>query len=113
MQEPQRHLSAPADEAVATHLVSPASAAGPATTPSATPSPSATASGAAEVSKVDLQLGRDVVRGLTEVMIHYRVLSMSLQRGGFVSNNHHQGNVLSCSCALTSAGYVLASERTP
>lgn len=81
MQEPQCHVCSPADEAAATHLVSPASAAGPATTPSATPSPSATASGAAKVSKVDLQLGRDVVGGLTEVVIHYRVLSMSLQRG--------------------------------
>lgn len=65
-------------KAVATHLVSPASTAGPATTPSATPSPSAATAGAAQVSKVDLQLGRDIVRRLAEVMIHDGVFSVSL-----------------------------------
>ena len=67
-------------KAVATYLVSSASTAGPATTPSATPSPSATTSGAAKVSKVDLQLGCDIICWLAEVMIHYRVLSVSLKR---------------------------------
>lgn len=61
------------------HLVSSASTAGPAPTPSAPPAPSAAAAGAAQVSKVDLQLGCDVVGGFAEVVIHYRVLSMSLE----------------------------------
>lgn len=63
------------------HLVSPAPTAGPAPAPPAPPAPSASAAGAAQVSKVDLQLGCDVVGGLAEVVIHYRVLSVSLQGG--------------------------------
>lgn len=67
-------------QAAGTHLVSPAPTAGPATTAPAPPAPSAPAPRAAQVSKVDLQLGCDIVCGLAEVMIHDRVLSVSLKQ---------------------------------
>lgn len=60
------------------HLVGPAPTAGTAPAAPAPSAPSAAAPGAAQVSKVDLQLGCDVVGGLAEVVIHYRVLSVGL-----------------------------------
>lgn len=72
----------------AAHLVSPAPAAGPAPAAPAPPAASAAAPGAPQVSEVDLQLGRDVVGGLAEVVIHDRILSVSLQPAAVL---HQQG----------------------
>lgn len=78
-----------------THLVSPAPTAGPAPTAPAPPAPSAAAPGAPQVPEVDLQLGRDVVGGLAEVVIHDRVLGVGLQGQGL----HQQGNGSKSPCA--------------